>query len=190
MLDWLIEIDTKLFIWLNSFHNDFCDKIMWFISGKKEWLPLYALIIGYIIYKCRWRSIWIFLSVGLLITLADTISTQILKENIERLRPSRNPEISEFVHIVNGYRGGKYGFVSSHAANSMALATFLALVLKNRFFTIFIITWAILVSYSRIYLGVHYPGDIIGGILLGLVLAYTIFNLYKYSIYKIYKDKI
>lgn len=172
MLEFLNNLDTSLFLRLNSFHSPFWDKTMWFISGKYEWIPLYGVLLAWVIYKFKWKSIWIILTIAVLITLADQISTEVFKKGIERLRPTHNPEIRDLVHIVNDYRGGMYGFVSSHAANSFAVAIFFSLVMKLRWFSCSIITWAALVSYSRIYLGVHYPGDILGGALLGIALAF------------------
>lgn len=180
MGNWLIYTDTQLFIFLNSFHSPFWDTIMWHISGKLEWLPLYGVLLYFIIRKYKWNSIAILLSIALIITLADTISSQLIKDNVQRLRPTHNPAISELIHTVNNYRGGRYGFVSSHASNSFAIAVFLSLLFKNKWFSVCIVLWALTVSYSRIYLGVHYPGDIIGGALLGGIIAFLIFKLFKF----------
>lgn len=189
MLEKLIALDTKLFLFLNGLHSPFWDDIMCFLSGKTEWVPLYIIIIGYIVYKFRWRSLLVFVAVTLVITLADQISVKAFKDVFMRLRPSHSPEIQHLVHIVNDYRGGQYGFVSSHAANTFGLATFLALLIRARFFTVFIFTWASLVSYSRIYLGVHYPGDIICGAILGAGCAITVFILYRWGDRKIYNNE-
>jgi undecaprenyl-diphosphatase len=115
----------------------------------------------------------------LAITLADQISVKCFKFVFERLRPSHNPEIKNQVNILNGYRGGQFGFVSSHAANTFALAAFTTRLFRNRYFAWFIFIWAAVVSYSRIYLGVHYPLDILGGAILGMILGYLVFYLYK-----------
>lgn len=189
MIEKLNELDTSLFLWLNGFHSPFWDKVMWFISGKVEWAPLYIALLAYVIYKYRWKSIWIFVAIALLITLADQISTEVFKKGIERLRPTHNSEIRDLVHIVNNYRGGMYGFVSSHAANSFAVAIFFTLLLNKRWFTISIILWASIVSYSRIYLGVHYPGDILGGAILGILLAYLVYYLLSYILKRVYPEE-
>jgi undecaprenyl-diphosphatase len=181
MPDNLLHTDTQLFLFLNGFHSSFWDIIMWHISGKWEWLPFYVVLLYYIIRRYKSKCIWIFLSVAIIIALTDSISSQIIKENIHRLRPSHNPELNGLVHIVNNYSGGTYGFVSSHAANTFAIAVFLSLLFKNRWFTSGIFIWAMIVSYSRIYLGVHYPGDVLGGALLGSIVALVVFKVYAIS---------
>ncbi len=184
-MDKLIALDTRLFLWINGKNSPFWDHVMWFISGKEEWLPLYLVIIGFIIYRFRWKSIWVFLAVGLFVTLADQISTNVFKEGIKRLRPSHVEELKSVIHLhtmKNGhiYYGGLYGFVSSHAANSFAMAAFTAKLFSTRWYTIFIYAWALVVSYSRIYLGVHYPGDIIGGAVLGIAIGIGVYYLYHF----------
>lgn len=179
MLDNLLKTDQELFLWLNSFHSQAWDRIMWFISGKTEWIPLYLILLALIIYKFRWKSIPVILILILAITLADQIAARVVKEGFQRLRPSHAPEISHLVHIVNNYRGGSYGFVSNHAANSFALAVFMTLLIRNRWLSLFMLFWALVVSYSRIYLGVHYPGDILGGAVLGSLIGYGCYHLLK-----------
>ncbi len=180
MLDKLIQADINLFVWLNSWHSDFFDPVMKFISGKMEWAPLYLILIGITIYKYRWKSIWVIIAIIIAITLADTISSKVFKVCFERLRPSHNPDLEGVVHLVDGYKGGLYGFVSGHAANSFCLAVFFALLFRNRIFQVFILLWAVIVSYSRIYLGVHYPADIFGGALLGALVALGVYYFYQY----------
>ena len=178
MLEFLDHIDRIVFLFLNSLHSVFWDHVMFWISGRFNWIPLYLLIIGYLVYRYKWRVLIILLLVVLLITMSDQGSVHLFKEVFKRLRPCHNPEISHLVHIVRNHCGGIYGFVSSHAANSFAAASYSLLLIRNRYYTIFIILWALLVSYSRIYLGVHYPGDIIGGAILGAVLGYIIYRLF------------
>ena len=172
MLDFLHHIDKNLFLLLNGLHNDFFDGVMWWISAKYTWIPFYACILGWLIYKYRLRSLVIIVSIVLLITASDQGSVHLFKNVFERLRPCHNPELKDLVHLVNNRCGGLYGFVSSHAANSFALASFLIPLFRQRWFTAVLITWAVLVGYSRIYLGVHYPFDIIAGASFGCLVGY------------------
>lgn len=178
MLEFLDHIDRNIFLFLNGLHSPFWDPVMWWISGRYSWLPLYLLITGYLVYRYKWKVIVIMVLVTLLITLSDQGSVHMFKELFKRLRPCHNPEISQLVHIVRNHCGGMYGFVSSHASNSFAMASFTLLIIRNKYYSVFIILWASLVSYSRIYLGVHYPGDILGGMILGVVLGYLVYRLF------------
>ena len=180
MIEYLNRLDTDLFLFLNGFHSPFWDKLMWFVSGKIEWLPLYIILAGWLIYKYKWKAVLVFIFTALLITASDQLSVKMFKEVFQRLRPCRNEEIMDLVYIVNDYCGGRYGFVSNHAANTFALAAFTSLILKNRAYSWFIYSWAAVVSYSRIYLGVHYPGDVLGGAVLGVVVGVLVYWLYKY----------
>jgi undecaprenyl-diphosphatase len=186
MIETLETIDGNLFVFLNSRHSEFFDRVMWFVSGIPQWIPLYLLILGWIVYKFRRKSLLIILALALLIALSDQISVHI-KMAVDRLRPCQNPDIRGWVHLVNGHCGGLYGFVSSHAANSFAFAVFTTLLLKNRYYAVFILLWASVVSYSRIYLGVHYPGDVLCGAILGVVLAFLVYWLYRVGERKIFR---
>ncbi len=179
MLDFLSELDKQLFLILNSFHNHFFDILMWWISDKLIWIPFYLFLLFLIVRKYDWESIAILLSLAILIALSDQISG-FIKDEVQRFRPSHNTEIQDQVITLNGYLGGSYGFVSSHAANSFALAYFIYkfLNLNYTFLGFFLFIWAFIVSYSRIYLGVHYPGDILFGAILGLALAWIIVQVY------------
>ena len=179
MLDYLEQIDQSLFLALNGWHSAFFDSLFWWMSNRYIWIPLYLFMIYLIVRKYKKQSWIIILSAIIVITLTDQISVHLFKNVFMRYRPSHNLELQGFVHLVNGYAGGLYGFVSSHAANTFGIAVFTPLLLKNRWYWIFILLWAALVSYSRIYLGVHYPADIFGGMLLGSFLAIAIYFLIK-----------
>ncbi len=178
MLESLIHTDQELFLRLNALHSEFFDSIMWIISGKYTFVPLYVAVAAWMIYKYRVQGIILVVMGILLFAASDIISTQALKETIHRLRPCHQPGIMEQVHLVRSHCGGLYGFVSSHASNTFSFALFTALALKKRWYGIFIFLWAALVSYSRIYLGQHYPGDLIGGALLGLLLGWMVYKAY------------
>ncbi|MFW5656681.1 MAG: phosphatase PAP2 family protein [Bacteroidota bacterium] len=188
-METLISLDTQLFLFLNGLHSPFWDTVMWHISGKWEWVPLYALMLAWMVRRFGVKAIWIVLGAALVVTLADQSSVKLFKNVFERLRPCHNPALDEFVHRVNNKCGGKYGFVSSHAANSFAIAMYTLLVFKNRAYTWFILLWAAIVSYSRIYLGVHYPGDILGGALLGIFLGWLVYRPVKWGVLRPMENK-
>ncbi|WKV10706.1 phosphatase PAP2 family protein [Marivirga harenae] len=177
MIESLIELDQQLFLWLNGLHADWLDPIMLFITKRNPWIPLYALILFLVIRKLKWQSWSMILAFALLITLADQAASGFFKPFFERLRPCHDPAIQGLVHMVKGC-GGQYGFASSHASNTFALAFFLWFIYRNSYAKI-MIAWAVVVSYSRIYVGVHYPGDIIMGAILGVLAAIVTFQLYK-----------
>ena len=175
-MEWIEQFDRSLFILLNSVHHPVLDQIMWHISGKLEWIPLYIVLL-YIIIKKYGKNSWIILvSVALLIALSDQISVKLFKETIQRYRPCHNLELQDIVQLVNNKCGGKYGFFSSHASNSFALAAFMGLLLGRRTLVLMLI-WASVVGYSRIYMGVHYPLDVLAGGIFGISLAYLVFLL-------------
>jgi undecaprenyl-diphosphatase len=176
MIETLNRTDQQWLLWLNSHHTAFFDSLMTFISGKYEWIPLYLVLLVFIILRYRQKSLWIILALVLLITLSDQFSN-LLKSGIKRLRPCRDPEIGHLVQLVNNYCGGRYGFVSAHAANSFALATFVSGLFRKKWVSAGLFLWAAIVSYSRIYLGVHYPGDVICGALMGMLLGWGMFQI-------------
>lgn len=180
MIETLINWDIQFFLWLNSFHSPFWDTVMYYISEKETWYPLYLLIIIYLFIQQRWKAFISLVFIAACVTMTDQGSVQLFKEVFQRLRPCHNPDINDMVHIVRDKCGGLYGFVSSHAANTFGVAFFLAFILKKRWFSISILFWATVVSYSRIYLGVHYPLDILGGAMLGAVVASILYLLYQF----------
>lgn len=171
----ILELDTELFLYLNSFHSDFWDTIMLMITRKEPWLPFYAVILFYILKNFRGKALMIFIFIGITILLSDQISV-LMKESIQRFRPVHNPEIEHLVHNVLR-KGSLYGFVSSHAANVFAVFAFSTRIFRNRGFWLLMLFWAVIVSYSRIYSGVHYPLDLLGGALLGWLIGVATYKL-------------
>ena len=149
------------------------------VSGRLTWVPLYIFILILLAVKYRRSFILLIPVIIITITLADQLSVHAFKEVFQRLRPCHEPSLNGLVHTVNDKCGGMYGFVSSHATNSFAAAVLSLRLVKKRWFTVMILFWAALVSYSRVYLGVHYPADIIGGALLGALVGYAGFALFS-----------
>ena len=179
MLTTLKQWDQDLFLLLNGWHHEAIDPIMAFVSEKWVWIPLYALLFFLIYRKLGWKgTIWTLLAIGLVIALTDQFVSGFLKPTVARFRPCRTESLGELVHIVDGHCGGKYGFASSHAANFFALATFMSRFLQKRSWTIALFGAAVLTAYSRIYLGVHYPGDVLVGALVGSGFASLIWYFY------------
>ena len=176
----LIGFDQELLLKLNGSDSLFWDGFMWISTNMLTWIPL-AVVLLYVILKNNKikEALVIIALLGVVIALADQISSGICKPYFARFRPTQDPELMFQIDIVNGYRGGIYGFISSHAANTFGVAVFLSLILKSGSLAIILFIWATLNAISRIYLGVHYPGDIFFGTLVGVGAGILIYMIYK-----------
>ncbi len=171
----ILERDKELFLFLNSLHNDFWDTIMLLVTRQETWIPFFAIILYFIIKNYRSKAVLIIIGIALVILAADQLAG-VMKYGFQRFRPTHEPSIAAIVHNVLT-RGGKYGFVSAHAANSTAILVFTSRIFKRRSYYFLMLTWTILFCYSRIYTGVHYPLDIIGGVLLGWSIGFLLYKL-------------
>ena len=197
-MDYLIHIDQQWLLAINGWHSEWADILMWYISKSTTWLPLYALLVGLIVYRfgilspslCRegrggsWRVrllrvLIILAGFAVAVGVSDFVSSGIIKPWVCRLRPTHEPALAGMLHLVNGYTGGLYGFVSSHAANTMACALLFALLYRNIYATVGLMLWVALNCYSRMYLGVHYPADIIGGLAIGALMATLTYGMVR-----------
>jgi len=180
MLDYLNDVDTDALLAVNGLHDMFQDALWWMVSAKWSSLLLVLALVWILLHQNRRHTLLVLLMLVLAFVIADQVSSGLIKHLVERLRPTHDPSLGDAVHVVNGYRGGMYGFVSSHAANSFAAATLIALIMRHRLVTISLLAWAALQCYSRVYLGVHYPGDILGGIIVGVLAGWLVWSLMRW----------
>ena len=179
----LSHFDTRLFYLVNHVHSPFWDFVMYYVSKTWIWIPV-AVWLGIKLYekikeenlpKLLVRRKWLFwvLTVGMTVGLANTLTSEVLKPVVKRYRPCREEaHLKKKVHIVYAQCGGQYGFASSHAANFFAMATLLSLFLQDKKRTLILFSFAFLTAYSRVYLGVHYPGDVFVGAVIGVACAF------------------
>ena len=180
MMEQLLEIDKQLFLVFNGMHASWLDPVMALFSKTEASIPLYAFLL-YQLYAVYKEKTWgILLSVTILILMTDQFTSGLMKPFFERLRPSHEPSLDGMVHLVNGYAGGNFGFASSHAANTFGVAMFLTcLLMPEKRWIVWLFVWAAFVSYTRIYLGLHYPGDILVGALVGVLFGWLVFKIHQ-----------
>lgn len=180
MIEFLDQIDKDFFLFLNGKHSPVWDSIMLFITNKYTWIPFYAVLVGLILYQFKRKGALIIVGVILSVVASDLTASGFAKPYFQRHRPSHSTEISHLTHVP-GKKGGKFGFFSSHAANSFAIATFIFFVYRERKYIRLMFLWAAIVAYSRIAVGLHYPGDILMGAITGMYFAYVFYRLYRYA---------
>ncbi|MFI3296022.1 MAG: phosphatase PAP2 family protein [bacterium] len=175
----LIEFDQNITLFLNGCHSSYFDSFFFLYTDLKTWIPL-ILLVMYVAWR-QWgiKALYFYLAVALVIFLSDQFSSSLIKPLFARPRPTHEPLIADLVHTVNGYRGGRYGFVSSHSANSFAFALLSLLLFKRTLYSFSILFWAFITAYSRVYLGVHYVGDIFFGALVGVFFAFLLYYILK-----------
>lgn len=187
MFEALKEFDTELFLFINGLHQPWLDQAMFYMTKAVFWIPVYIVLLYLIAKTYSWKiMLWSLLAIAVVITLSDRISVELFKEVFLRYRPTKNLVIGPIVHTVNDYRGGMYGFVSSHAANFFGITTFVVLLLRRQYPKIvpILVLWASFICYTRVYLGVHYPSDVVAGSLLGATIGFLVYKLFKHLVLK------
>ena len=181
LLPVLQAADDSILLKVNNLHNDYFDCVMWLISGKIIWVPMYLSLLFVLLKNYSYSQVLkILLAMGIVFFFTDYFSSQVIRPLVCRLRPSNlaNP-IAYMVHIVGDYRGGDYGFPSNHSSNTWGLVFFMAFLLRRFYLTWFLTLWALVVCYSRMYLGVHYLGDLLIGCLYAFFVVLAVFYILK-----------
>lgn len=187
MLEAILQADEQLFLWLNNSHTAWGDILMWHASKMWSWTPVYVwMLLALFKGKSPVNAVVALICIAVLLFLTDFVAVKTVKETVMRLRPTHNPQLEGLVQMVrddlgNFYRGGRYGFFSNHASNFSGVAVFFSLVMRplSRVIRYSLVTWVLLIGFSRIYLGVHYPLDVCVGFLYGALAGYLLFFVFR-----------
>ncbi|MBO4486762.1 MAG: phosphatase PAP2 family protein [Bacteroidaceae bacterium] len=180
MLSSIVNFDQNLTLAVNGSDSSVMDSMMLLITSTWVWLPMGIYMLYYIYNKVGLKyCLCVLGGILLCVLIADSVSSGIVKPLVGRWRPARDPQLMYLVDVVNGYRGGRFGFFSSHAANTMSVALFVSWVLRNRLTTVLLILWSLLNCWSRVYLGVHYVGDILVGLVCGVLVAGIVILIFR-----------
>ena len=182
----LIRYDKELFLFLNNLGNPSWDGFWMFVTNKFSAIPLYLLLLVLTYRQLGLkRTILVLITVAVMILVTDQLSN-LFKYGVKRLRPCYDSDLNGLVRLVKSYCGGKFGYFSAHAANNFAVAFFFTFLLRKKFryIGIFLMVWAFLVAYSRIYIGVHFPLDVLTGGLIGLIFSWLFTKLYIFAVEK------
>ena len=179
MLERIIEFDHQVTLAINGSNSLFLDGVATAATATITWIPLALVLVYVIVRNNNLRNMLLtFVAVALCVAIADQVASGICKPLFERFRPAQDPSLIHLVDIVNGYRGGRFGFFSSHAANTFSLAMFVSLLIRNKALTLGLFSWAILNCWTRLYLGVHFMGDILVGIFFGSFVGAVVYFLF------------
>lgn len=185
-LNTLIQLDKQLLLSVNGSDSLFLDGLVMTLTTAATWIPLYISLF-YIVLKNNenvQQILLIVASAGLCVLLAGTVDDAIVKPMVARWRPARDPEVGMMVDVVNGYRGGQYGFFSAHASNTFSIAMFFCLLIRSRWLSIMLVFWSLINCWTRMYLGVHFPGDILCGLAWGGLVACFVYYLIYRKVYR------
>ena len=176
----IIQFDKHLLLMVNGSDSLFLDSLILTLTNALTWIPLYVGLLYMVIRSNPTvRDVVLILAAaGCCVLLAGAVDDGLVKPTVARWRPTHDPEIGSLVDVVNNYRGGNYGFFSAHAANTFSIAVFFSLLVRQRLLTIFLVCWSLINCYTRLYLGVHYPGDILIGLCWGGFVGWLVYQVY------------
>lgn len=179
-METLLNFDTYLTLLINGSECAWLDQVAWYATRLWSWLPLLAALLAILAVRLERRSLcFVLLGIVLCVLISDQVASSIFKPLVCRLRPTHDPALEGLVDIVNGYRGGQYGFFSSHASNTMSVTVFLSLIFRQKWISTSLVLWSLMTCWTRVYLGVHFFGDVLTGVVFGALVGYCVYVLLR-----------